>query len=691
MTEQRTGSMPVATAAGDADGSLTWERVFPRLPCPIQKQLLDRMATPGGLTTQDLKDHLGSAMSNRAKSCVDAVVSGQGDCLPNFEVPATRQTTHSGGDAIHSPDIALIGIRSSTNPTPMLVEIAQTITEPGRRLLVVTPTAKEAVAFLDRWTTLSDQSIGLALHPKENSSSLSKTARAHTTSAHTDRGWTTTRNEMQHRITELRAEHGLLKLARKRLPELQIERDRLAEIEAQQATLADDGFWTSPRWADHPLRSECETTLAALSQAQDEQKQAEANVEEIQRKQTALNADNDPARSNGGLLRKVVGLFRAAPHAEEPHHADHELAEQRTKLEQCQSTVSQREAERDAAFERFRNEAKQQCQSERQAHEATIAAILQELRTAGIEPIAGRSNEELADAIDQRLAELDEELPFAQHWLNDLTEQRGPIDRHGLKLIPVTVAPFSALGQDPLTPSRISQPIYDTVLIVQAEQLGSEEFERIATYAESWILVGQPNEGGRSRDKRGFFDTLWQRLDIPLWRREANQRIARLDRSNRTPSLREPLADQPEIELRFAKDDDDELILVEVAFPADWSLARGKAFLATELEEVRIETVGPGRWSENDAGWTITWTDAENDDRIRIDLGSGITEEIVEVDCQPLTVGLHFDRDSWDQASARDWIDTHRFCRRAVRVPIDEPESPARRAPSVRPMAEAVV
>ena len=691
MTEQRIGSKAVATAHSDADGLLTWERVFPRLPCPVQRQLLGRMTTSGGLTTHDLKEQLGNALPNRAKACVEAVLAGQSDCLPNFEVPLHQSSDTPGGDAIHSPDIALIGHRSSANPTPMLVELAQAITEPGRRLLVVTPTAKEAVAFLDRWTTVSDQAIGLALHPKENSASLSKNARAYTTSALVERGWTTTRNEMQNRLGELRTEHGFLQQARKRLPELQRERERLAECNANAESLDGDipTLLDDPRWADLPLRADCAATLTALTQAEEACQQAEADVETIQQKQTHLHSDSETARSSG-LMRKVFGLFRGSSESEGLAQCDLEHAQALVKFEQCQRTVTEHKTQRDRLLQRFRDDARQRCKAERQVHEATIAAIGQELTAAGIEPVATRSAAELTDAIDQRLAGLSKELPFAEQWLKELTEHRGPIDRHGLKLISVTVAPYSALGQDPLTPSRPIQLTHDTALILQAELLGAEELERITPYAQSWILVGQPRDGERSRDRMGIFESLWQRLDVPLWRRESGKRIARLDRSNRTPSTNEPLADQPEIELRFAKDDDDELILVEVAFPADWSLARGKSFLATELDEVRIETAGPATWTENDAGWTVAWSEVGDGEPIRIDLGSGVAEEIVEADCQPLTVALHFDGAAWDRATAQDWIDAHRFCRRAVRVTGDDPQSTTRPNPSVRSLAGAM-
>lgn len=692
MTEQRTGTMAVETPPSDADGLLTWERIFPRLPCPVQRQLLSRMTAPGGLTTHDLKEQLDTAHPNRAKACIDAVLSGQSDCLPNFEVPSDHSLEALGDDAIHSPDLALIGFRSSGNPTPTLVELAQSIVDSGRRLLVVTPTVKEANAFLDRWLSDSDQAIGLALHPKENNSLLSKVAHSYTTSALTDQGWTTTSNEMQQRIAEMHAEQGFLQQARKRLPELQVEREQLAHCESNCAAVDGDisNLADHPHWLNHPLQPDLNSILEALTLAHEERVQAETLAHECQQKHTSLHAEHEAHRSSG-LMRKVFGLFRGQSDADALALVDAEQTETAAKLEQCQRTVTEHESHCDTLKQRIHSEIRQQCLAERQTHEATIAAIQRELANAGIEPVGPKTDVELAAVIDQRLTELAEELPFAERWLTDLTEQRGSIDRQGLKLIPVTVAPFSALGQDPLTPSRPVQPTHDTALILQAELLGPEEFERIALYAHSWIMVGQPRAGERSRDRRGIFDTLWHRLDVPLWRREAGQRIARVDRSNRTPSLCEPLADQPDIELRFTKDDDDELVLAEVAFPAEWTLAQGKAFLATELDEVRIETAGPASWSESDATLDVTWPDSTDAETIHIELGSGISEKIIERGSRPLTVALHFDRGSWDRASAQDWIDQHRYCRRTVRLVDNEQESSVRPTPSVRSLAGAVV
>ena len=692
MTEQRTDSMAVATPPSDADGLLTWECVFPRLPCPVQRQLLDRVKEADALTTDDLQQHLVTAFPSRAKSCIDAVLTGQRDCLPNFEVPISYSVDALGGDAIHSPDLALIATHSHANPTPTLVELATGIIDSGRRLLVVTPTITEATAFVDHWTNNSNQAIGLALHPKENSASLSKNSRAYTTTALIERGWTTTRNQMQQRITELQAEQGLLEQARQRLPELHSESQHLTvcqsncdALDGEVHTLADH-----PHWLNHPLQSELNSALELHASALEEYQQTELHAHETQQRQASLHAANDGPKSTG-LIQKVFGLFRGHSDTESIEQADAEYAATSSKLKQCQCTVTEHETRIDHLKQQIHNEIRQKGLTERQVHEATIAAIHQELRAAGIEARPSRSDDELNAMIDRRSAELAKELPFAERWLAELTEQRSSVDQQALKLIPVIVAPFSALGQDPLTPSRPSQPMHDTALILNAELLGIEEFERIAHYAHSWIMVGQNRDGERSRDRRGIFDRLWQRLDIPLWRREAGQRIARIDGSNRTHSHCEPLADQPDIELRFSKDDDDELTLVEVAFPGDWSLAQGKAFLATELDEVRIETAGPASWTEDDATVQISWPDTTGNEPIRIELGNGITEDIIEIGCRPLTVALQFDRDSWDRVSAQDWIDQHRYCRRTMRLMTDKHEAPARPTPGVRSLAGAVV
>src|SRR5205814_2630409 len=118
-----------------------------------------------------------------------------------------------------------------------------------------------------------------------------------------------------------------------------------------------------------------------------------------------------------------------------------------------------------------------------------------------------------------------------------------------------------------------------------------------------WVLIGDAAPRGRPahRDGRpGLFRRLWHHLHRETWGVEVGRLVARLADADRGGLTREPLADRPEVELRFARDAAGEPVLAEVAFPPATPAAEAKAFLASELGEVRLGPCGPVRWDESE-------------------------------------------------------------------------------------------
>jgi hypothetical protein len=134
--------------------------------------------------------------------------------------------------------------------------------------------------------------------------------------------------------------------------------------------------------------------------------------------------------------------------------------------------------------------------------------------------------------------------------------------------------------------------------------------------------------------------------------------------------VREPLLDRPEIELRFATDDDGEPVVAEVAFPHTTTIAEAKAFLFRELGEVLLHPCGEHRWQELPA-LAVRWPAVETAVREEtwIDLEPGVRERIVGTGSAAFTAAIAFDPAAgWDRVRAEAWLASHLPCESASRV-----------------------
>jgi hypothetical protein len=125
------------------------------------------------------------------------------------------------------------------------------------------------------------------------------------------------------------------------------------------------------------------------------------------------------------------------------------------------------------------------------------------------------------------------------------------------------------------------------------------------------------------------------------------------------PLTREPLADRPDVELRFTRAGGAEPVLAEVAFPPGMSVAAAKAFLAQEVGEVRLAPCGTVHWHESVDRVTAGWPAAESAGRDVewIDLGAGVREKVCGHGPDALTAAVTFEKSAgWDRASAADWL-----------------------------------
>jgi hypothetical protein len=134
----------------------------------------------------------------------------------------------------------------------------------------------------------------------------------------------------------------------------------------------------------------------------------------------------------------------------------------------------------------------------------------------------------------------------------------------------IVVATHDALETSPLLADR--GPRFDRLIVVDGEGFDEAEFLIAAARAEAWVFLGNP-------EAEGYFSNLWMHLHKPgPWSVEAGRIVYRLAGGDHDRT--EPLADRPEIELRFRDGE-----LAALAFPASVPLNEAKEFVARELAE----------------------------------------------------------------------------------------------------------
>jgi hypothetical protein len=146
----------------------------------------------------------------------------------------------------------------------------------------------------------------------------------------------------------------------------------------------------------------------------------------------------------------------------------------------------------------------------------------------------------------------------------------------------------------------------------------------------------------------------------------------------------EPLADQPEVELRFLRPAaGGEPQLAQVAFPANFAIAAAKAFLARELGACFVRLAGVPEWAETaDAiEARVPGTAAGGE---CVDLGDGVREELTGPAADCWTAAVRFDRAAgWTPESARARLAELAPTPRAARLP--RLPAPTEYAPARRP------
>lgn len=224
---------------------------------------------------------------------------------------------------------------------------------------------------------------------------------------------------------------------------------------------------------------------------------------------------------------------------------------------------------------------------------------------------------------------------------------------------------------------------FDRLVILDAEQLSQETFRGLTRFANRWLLSGSHREDDKhfmngngtnhmtsGPDTMSIFTSLWDRFHRPSWLVEHGRLICRLHHNIVGPLVAEPCLDRPEIELRFGELADGTLVIAEIAFPeasAD-AAANAKAFLARELEDVRLNPHGVAVWQEFGDRLEVEWP-AAGTGGLGTTVAPGVCEYMVMHAGVPVTTRVVFDpATGWDRAAAEAWIDQHTLHSRRTRT-----------------------
>ncbi|WP_020472784.1 hypothetical protein [Zavarzinella formosa] len=199
---------------------------------------------------------------------------------------------------------------------------------------------------------------------------------------------------------------------------------------------------------------------------------------------------------------------------------------------------------------------------------------------------------------------------------------------------------------------------FDLMMIDDADGLPEAELHAATRLAGRWVLSGEPPEKhhrhGTARPE--WWGRLWHALHHPrTWVTEGEHLVCRLHpltAAERRKCDREPVADNPAIELRLASFLA-EPVLAEVAFPANFQATAAREFLFRELDELTIQpATHTPVWEATDDRITCRFAPPESESAIAQHSG-GLTEEVFDLDTQ----AIHFaTAEGWTMESASEWL-----------------------------------
>jgi hypothetical protein len=293
-------------------------------------------------------------------------------------------------------------------------------------------------------------------------------------------------------------------------------------------------------------------------------------------------------------------------------------------------------------------------------------------------------------AWEQQHARAEQVAESAEQWLRAVEQGLPHLPEKLAGCANVVAATTTALPADVHFGDRNGKPavLFDLLILEEAHLVTESEFAAAARRARRWILVGEPqpdDEPAPSTRKPvraavprpGFFQRLWQNLHadphgLPFaWTQRDGRLVCRLrpiSASQEAGIETEPVADQPDIELRILSVSRQTPQVVEVVFPACMSIAEAKQFIYRELGELAVCTRGRGmRWTESGEDVILKFSPNPNGDSAVVVLEEGVRESVhrllptgspaSQAGASWHTSHLQFARATgWTRARAEQWI-----------------------------------
>lgn len=531
---------------------------------------------------------------------------------PEFPCSPTSLRSPVLSAAVSCPDLFLLEAPLGAERLQIIVALAEVARAAGQRLAIVTANAANANAVA---LALPADGVGRAVAPGETAlppALAPQTARA-----------------LAERESQVRVAAWLVQ--KQNVAKQLVWWSEWESLQRKEA----EGHSDSP--ALLAIQTEHAAGMQTLRNTEQSERQALAVVE------GQLAHPREAVAGLGSFVKKLFGSPKADPAVAA---LEKQRTERRAALERATQAIAAAEVEHRLQIE-FRNSAERAARTER--------FNLERDRLESHRPADSR------ESIESRLREIEFQLAAVAEPIPQIPP------REAAARLGIIVGPLAAIENDPffaLTHPE-TEPPFQRVLFADAEELFEHDFARVTRLAPTWVLLGSSD--GPKPDPRNVkpyrgdvFRECVDSVDQRVFRREGNRFIARLGPAA-TNLRREPLADNPAIELRFRDLPGDGTELVEVAFPARFDLCDAKRFLNDELASPRAEFLGRPRWIESEAAIRCHWFDGG----FTFDLTAGIRESLLD----GLTAELHFDRAAgWTIDSARSWFAEHLQHQTAARV-----------------------
>lgn len=685
-----TAPRPAVPNPESASAPLPWEHLFPVLAPAVQNALLNRAAERGGLTPADIP-----APSPPAGDHAIACLNADPTALPAFDPVDLTDTERSPAEyrafatALGCPDLFALDVAAGRDQLHRAADLAVEAARRGERVFLITPTAADADEVLARLAEMCGLPVGRAVAPFENRDRLPAASSARTARAHGDAALADARVKANAAAVDAESRLAAIRNVTALLPSLKSAVEELTRIARPEpeccAGTRDESTCPAEKLAATIAQLDAEAAKLAAERA--------TRDTELTTLRGQLAELTEHGAKSSGLFAKLKGLLHL--------DAAHKVGDLEAKVQAAEDTirnldteaahvVAQRTTVEDqrllaeascaqATMEEGRRqgeatEARERAEAEvRRIHEA-LASIGAEAFQPGDSAAVDRAAAQLAGFTEKAEAE----ALFARGWANDLHAHGPELTRRFLSLIRVTVGPYAAVGKDVLTRPVSDEPgpPFDRLIVTDADRMTEDEFLPVARLASRWILVGDgceesPRVLGNPRGRPAMFRRLLHTARLESWTIEGASLVARLASAEGALSA-EPVADRPEIEVRFGRGPAGDPIVAEVVFPPATPIAEAKAFLARELGEVRIVPWGAIRWTETNDRVSAQWPAAAPPahDGEWIDLGNGIHEQIFGSGRDVVTAMVAFDTAAgWDRASATEWIAGHAPTPRAASIP----------------------